>query len=146
MNIDTKYHGVVEIKEIEVLTFEKGIPGFPLEKQFVMLPLSDDDVFYVMQSITTQDLAFVLTSPFNFFKEYDFDLEEPVVAELVLESENDVLVYSILTVQHPFEKTTANLQAPIIINSKNHRAKQVILHNDQYNTKHPIIKKIGTKE
>jgi len=72
-------------------------------------------------------------------------LEEPVVAELVLESENDVLVYSILTVQDPFEKTTANLQAPIIINSKNLRAKQVILHNEQYNTKHPIIKKTETK-
>lgn len=145
MNIETKYHGSVEIDESEVLTYEKGIPGFPLEKQFVLLPLSDDDIFYVMQSISTPGLAFVVTNPFNFFSKYDFDLEEPVVSELVLESENDVLVYSILTVQEPFEKTTANLQAPIIINLKNRRAKQVILHNELYNTKHPIIKKTGTK-
>jgi flagellar assembly factor FliW len=145
LNIDTKYHGSVEIKESQILTFEKGIPGFPLEKQFALLPLTDDDIFYVMQSISTPGLAFVLTSPFNFFEEYDFDLEELVISELVLKSQNDVLVYSILSVQDPFEKTTANLQAPVIINSKNRRAKQVILHDEQYNTKHPIIKKTGTK-
>jgi flagellar assembly factor FliW len=145
LNIDTKYHGSVEIIESEVLTFQKGIPGFPSEKQFALLPLSEDDIFYVMQSIPTPGLAFVLSSPFNFFGEYDFDLEETVIAELDLESENDVLVYSILTIQDPFEKTTANLQAPIIINSKNRRAKQVILYNEQYNTKHPIIKKTETK-
>ncbi|MBT2678860.1 flagellar assembly protein FliW [Bacillus sp. ISL-35] len=143
MKINTMYHGEVEINEI--LTFEKGIPGFVEEKQFALLPLSDDEFYYVLQSVSTPGLAFVLTNPFHFMKEYDFQLEEGAVEELSLESEKDVTVYSILTVQDPFEKTTANLQAPIIINLKNRKAKQVVLHNEQYKTKHPIFEKAEVK-
>lgn len=145
MNIDTKYHGSLEINSNEILNFEKGIPGFLEEKKFILLPLSDDEIFAVLQSVTTSEIAFVLTSPFNFFKDYDFKLEDQVIEELELESEKDVLVYSILTVQDPFEKTTANLQAPVIINAKNQKAKQVILHNEQFNTKHPIFEKPEAK-
>ncbi|WP_210367199.1 flagellar assembly protein FliW [Bacillus sp. REN3] len=145
MNIATKYHGEIDINPAEILTFEKGIPGFAEEKKFVLLPLSEDDFFYVLQSLATEGLAFIVTNPFHFFTAYDFKLEDSVVEELSLESEKDVLVYSILTVQDPFEKTTANLQAPIIINSKNNKAKQVILHDDNYNTKHPIFEKAETK-
>jgi flagellar assembly factor FliW len=141
MKIDTKYHGSVEIKTDEVLSFEKGIPGFLYETEFIVLPLSDDEIFYVMQSVSTPELAFVISSPFNFFKEYDIKLEDQVVEELGLESEKDVVVYSILTVQDPFNNTTANLQAPVIINSKNRKAKQVILHNAESGTKHPIFEK-----
>ena len=143
MKINTKYHGEVEIDE--VLTFEKGIPGFADEKQFALLPLSDDETFFVLQSVSTPELAFILSSPFQFFRTYDFQLEEAAVEELGLESEKDVAVYSILTVQDPFEKTTANLQAPVIINQKNRKAKQVILHNEQYKIKHPIFEKVETK-
>lgn len=139
MKIDTKYHGNLEINTNEVLSFDKGIPGFLDEKKFIVLPLSDDEIFYVLQSITTPELAFVISSPFNFFKDYDFNLEEQLADDLGLESENDIVVHTILTVQDPFQNTTANLQAPIIINSKNQKAKQVILHNEQYRTKHPIF-------
>lgn len=145
MNIDTKYHGSFEIKSNEILTFEKGIPGFLEEKKFILLPLSDDGTYSVLQSVTTSEIAFVLTSPFIFFKAYDFKLEEQVIEELRLESEKDVVVYTILTVQDPFIQTTANLQAPVIINAKNKKAKQVILHNELFNTKHPIFEKTEAK-
>jgi flagellar assembly factor FliW len=145
MKIATKYHREVEINANEILTFEKGIPGFPEEKKFILLPLSDDNTFNVLQSVSTSELAFVLSNPFNFFREYDFKLEDSVVEDLELESAKDVMVYSILTVQDPFEKTTANLQAPVIINSKNRKAKQVILHNEQFSTKHPIFEKTEAK-
>ena len=145
MKINTKYHGAVEIEENEILRFEKGIPGFPDEKQFVLIPLSDDDTFFVMQSLGKMELAFVISSPFSFFREYDFKLEESVVEELELGSEKEVSVFAILTVQDPFENTTANLQAPVIINLKNRKAKQVILHNEQFSTKHPIFEKTEVK-
>jgi len=139
--IQTKYHGDVEINKESILHFEKGIPGFEDEKEFVILPLSEDQTFAVMQSVNTPYIAFVVTSPFNFFKNYDFNLEEATVEELELKTEEDVVVYSILTVEDPFENTTANLQAPVIINTSNMKAKQVILNDGQYKTKHPIFRK-----
>ena len=35
MKINTKYHGEFELKEEDILHFEKGIPGFPSQTKFV---------------------------------------------------------------------------------------------------------------
>lgn len=141
MKIATKYHGEKEIQEKEVITFPQAIPGFPEEKEFVLLSLDEESQFIVLQSVENQQLAFVLSNPFTFFKEYDFTLEDHIVELLELESEKDIHVLSILTVHDPFEKTTANLQAPIVINSKKNIAKQVILNEPNYHTKHPLFPK-----
>lgn len=141
MRLTTKYHNEVEVNEADVLHFEKGIPGFPEEKKFVVLPLNEDGSFSVLQSVETAGLALVIASPFDFFKDYDFRLEDSVVEELAIESEKDVLVYSILTIEDPFDKTTANLQAPVIINKANNKAKQVILVEEGYKTKHNLFGK-----
>lgn len=140
----TKYHGEIEVQQEEILHFAKGIPGFLEEKQFVVLPLSDDGVYSILQSTENEHLAFVITNPFHFFKDYDFELEAAVIEELELQSDKDVQVFSILTVQEPFEQTTVNLQAPIIINTKTHKAKQVILNHASYKIKHPLFQNVTT--
>jgi flagellar assembly factor FliW len=139
--IQTKYHGEIEINKDEILHFEKGIPGFLDEKEFIVLPLSEDQTFSIMQSLTTLYVAFVIASPFHFFQDYEFKLEDSIVEELDIKDEKDVWVFLILSVGEPFEKTTANLQAPVIMNSSNHKAKQVILNDGRYKTKHSIFQK-----
>lgn len=139
MKINTKYHGEKDIEEKEVVTFVKPIPGFPDEDKFIVLPLDEEGSFFALQSIQNEQLAFVISNPFLFFSDYDFNLEENVVKQLEIASEKDVLVFAILTVQEPFEKTTANLQAPIIINQKKNLAKQVILNQSDYITKHLLF-------
>ncbi|GKU83399.1 flagellar assembly protein FliW [Niallia sp. NCCP-28] len=139
MKINTKYHGEKEIKEKEIISFVKPIPGFPDEDRFIVLPLDEEGSFFALQSIQNEQLAFVISNPFLFFSDYDFNLEENAVEQLELASEKDVLVFAILTVQEPFEKTTANLQAPIILNQKKNLAKQVILNQTDYITKHLLL-------
>lgn len=139
MIIQTKYHGEVKVRESEALYFEKGIPGFPEEKNFYVLPLSEDGIFLILQSAVSSSIAFVIVNPFNFFKDYDFILEDSVQKGLGLETAEDVSVYTILTVEEPFNKTTANLQAPLIVNNKNNKGKQVILNDSKYDTKHQIF-------
>ncbi|WP_077619696.1 flagellar assembly protein FliW [Bacillus sinesaloumensis] len=145
MKLDTKYHGEIHIDENEIITFENGIPGFLEDKKFVILPFGEETGISILQAVENVQLAFVITDPFFFFKEYDFTIEDQVVDQLQLESEKDVIVYVILTVQDPFEKTTANLQAPIVINNKEKLGKQVILTNTSYQTKHNIFDKVSTK-
>lgn len=132
MKIDTKYHGEIEVKSEEVLTFEYGIPGFGEEKQFVLLSLPENEWFHILQSVKTPQLGFVVTDPFVFFKEYDFELDQASVELLDNPSEKEVQVLSILTVREVLNETTANLQAPIILNLSNRKGKQVILNNTDY--------------
>ncbi|WFA04771.1 flagellar assembly protein FliW [Bacillus sp. HSf4] len=138
MIIKTKYHGEMPINEEQILVMENGIPGFVDEKTFVILPLSEDSPFLVLQSTATEELAFIVASPFIFFKEYGFDIDDATAELLEIEKVDDVEVMIILTIEDPFEKTTANLRAPIIVNRTNKRAKQVILHDTSYTTKHLI--------
>ncbi|MBS4200394.1 flagellar assembly protein FliW [Bacillus sp. FJAT-49732] len=139
MYIQTKYHGEVEIQNNEILTFEKGIPGFPDEKKFTLLPLPDMSSVSIMQSVETAGLAFVIADPYSFFEKYDFTLDENTIEQLDIKSDADVSAFVILTVHDPFEKSTANLQAPIVVNVKTNSAKQVILNNENYQTKHPLF-------
>lgn len=140
MEFQTKYHGLIDMPKEDVLHFKSGIPGFPEEEQFIIIPL-EEETFYILQSVKTQSLAFVMVNPFTYFPDYDFTLEDQIVDALKIDSPEDVIVYSILTVQDPFEKTTANLQAPIIINSKNKMGKQIVLNHEGYTTRHNIMEK-----
>ncbi|TYS89300.1 flagellar assembly protein FliW [Rossellomorea aquimaris] len=139
MKINTKYHGNIEVKSEDILTFEYGIPGFGEEKQFVLLPLPENEWFHILQSVVTSQLGFVVTDPFVFFKDYDFELDEASLESLGKPSEKDVQVLSILTVRETLNESTANLQAPIILNLANRKGKQVILTNTDYQTKHLIF-------
>lgn len=141
MQVETKYHGKINIVEEKVITFAQGIPGFPDEERFVVLPLEDDETLQILQSVHTPELGFVVINPFTYFPDYDFTLEDQFVAALQIEQPEDLLIYSILTVHDPFVDTTANLQAPVIINTRNHQGKQVILNTDKYTTRHKILEK-----
>ncbi|WP_243356006.1 flagellar assembly protein FliW [Bacillus litorisediminis] len=147
MKLITRYHGEREIDPSEIIQFPKGIPGFEGETEFVLLPLTDDHVFLILQSVQTSDLAFVVTDPFLFYQDYDFQLDEATVKVLELESPSEVRVLTILTVKDPFKETTVNLQAPVVINVPKKMAKQVVLNLDTYHTKHRLYreKPVGTK-
>jgi flagellar assembly factor FliW len=135
VNIETKFQDVIEFDESNILTFESGLPGFEKENQFILLPI-EGTVFSMLQSIQTKELAFITTDPFLFFKDYDFELSASDLERLEIKGESDVCVQVILTVADPFKKSTANLQAPLIINTKNKKCKQIVLSDSFYRTKH----------
>jgi flagellar assembly factor FliW len=139
MKIQTSYHGEILIEERVRLVFNKGIPGFGDETSFVLLPVLENPIFQVLQSTKTPEIAFIVSNPFHFFKEYDFTLDNGTLDQLGIQQERDVLVYTILTLKNPFEKSTANLQAPIVINQENNHGKQVILNHPDYKTRHLFV-------
>ncbi|USK91627.1 flagellar assembly protein FliW [Rossellomorea marisflavi] len=139
MNIQTAYHGSITVNDEDLLSFPQGVPGFHEEKQFVLIPLEDNNWFQILQSTMTPDLAFITTNPFLYFSEYDFELDAANLEQLSNPTTADIQVLAILTVKDPFNESTANLQAPIIINTANKSGKQVILTNTNYRTQHQIL-------
>ncbi|WP_226536008.1 flagellar assembly protein FliW [Fictibacillus halophilus] len=138
MILHTKFEEIIKISEKDILHFEQGLPGFEEEKQFVLLPM-EGTPFSTLQSVFTKELAFFTTNPFLFFKDYDFELVESVQKQLNIKEESDVLVQIILTMQEPLEKSTGNLQAPVVINVKENLAKQVVLTDNKYRTRHELL-------
>jgi len=138
--IQTKYHGEVTIEDQSVIQFEEGIPSFEEEKEFVILPFGQDSPFLILQSVQSPALGFVTISPFDFFNDYSVKLSDSTIEKLKIKSEEQVAIFSILTVQDPFHNTTANLRGPVVINTKEQLGKQIVLNDEKYTTKHLIVK------
>ena len=139
MNIETKFLGKVTIEEKEIIKFPNGIPGFEDKKEFVILPLEKDSPFAILQSIKQQEIGFVIALPFIFKDDYVFDLMEEDKEELKLMSLEDLIIYSIVTLKEPFNSSTLNLQAPLLINHKQKVAKQLVLQDAKiYPLRFPI--------
>ncbi|MFF2752162.1 flagellar assembly protein FliW [Psychrobacillus sp. NPDC058041] len=139
MNIETKFLGEVIIEEKEIIQFPNGLPGFEQIKEFIILPLEKDSAFAVLQSIKEQEIGFVIALPFIFKKDYAFDLAEEDKEELQIKASEDLITYSIVTLKEPFNSSTLNLQAPVIINHKQKIAKQLVLQDaNTYPLRFPI--------
>lgn len=138
MNIQTKFHGEIEIKSDQLWNFPKGIPGFEEEKEFVLLPIEGNDMFQVLQSSKSTSVAFIVTNPYTLVEDYSFDIDEPTIELLNIEKPEDVFVLGILTLKQPFETSTINLQAPLIFQMNSRKAKQMILNDNRFTTRHMI--------
>lgn len=139
MILKTKFHGDVGYKKEDVLTFTKGILGFEEIKEYILFPLQNNDAFKVLHSITDEDIGFVVMSPFDICKNYEFELNKSQELELQVKTPKDVIVYSIVTVSSKVTDITVNLRAPIVINLNGKLGKQIVLNDEKYKVKTPII-------
>ena len=138
MKIKTAYLGEIEIDSNEIIHFEHGIPGFEEEKSFVRLPIEENSIFQILQSTKTESLAFIITSPYAVTTNYNFDLDDATVHTLEIKDENEVVVFAIVSLKDTLANSTVNLKAPIVLNTKNNKAKQVILDSEKYNVRQKI--------
>ncbi|MCX7780181.1 MAG: flagellar assembly protein FliW [Negativicutes bacterium] len=138
MKLATTRFGEIEAAEEQILTFESGLPGFPDERQFALLPY-DDGPFVLLQAVANPDLTFVAVDPFRFFPDYEFKLDEAFVSALKLSEQSPPLVYCLVTIPENVQNMTANLLAPILINPLTKQAAQVVLEKRDYTTRHRLF-------
>lgn len=141
MKLNTKYHGVKEYEEKDILSFKKGLPGFEGLKNFILFPVEDNEVFSILHSVEDDSVGLVVVSPFYVVKDYEFKLDDEKSSELKIESTEDVLVLNTVTLNSDVENMTVNLKAPIIINIKNKLGEQIILDNANYSIRHSLFEK-----
>lgn len=139
MKIHSAKLGDIEYSEQDIINFEHGLPGFPDEKQFVLIPYHTDSPFAFLQSVGDTDVSFLITDPFTFFSDYEFELPDETTAELGFDANNLPRVLNILTIPENLEDMTANLMAPVIVNERDRRAAQIILEKTTYTTKHKLF-------
>ena len=122
---------------MEIL-FEKGIPGFENYRYFNVNIVEGNKKIYNIVSKEDSNIGFISISPFDIKKDYEIDLDDQFIKELDIKNEKDVLVICLITLGKSLKDSTANLKAPIIINIKNNRGKQLILQDDKYKIKEPL--------
>ncbi len=143
MQIETKYFGMVDIDENAIVDFPEGLPGFENEKRFILLSSGVEAAPFVwLQSVENSELAFVMTDPMVLMENYTVDVDDSEVEVLEVKDSKDVFIYSILVIPEDISKMTANLKAPILINSASKKGKQVILDNEEYLVRHYVMNEL----
>lgn len=138
--INTLRFGELEIEEQDVVRFADGIPAFEDEHEFVVLPYEEGTPYMFLQSMTTPELAFLMTDPFVFFPDYSFELDDENLEKLAINSMDDVLVCTLISVPRSgVADMTTNLLAPVVINRHTMQARQIVLEKTQYTTKHRLF-------
>lgn len=140
MKLNTKYHGIKEYNEEDVIIFNKGIPGFEGLKKFILFSAEENEMFKILHSIEDDKVGLILTSPFIQFKDYEFELTDEKLNELRITSNEEVLVLNTVTLSSKLENITINLKAPFIININAKLGEQIILNNESYFIKEQLFK------
>lgn len=144
MDIQTTRFGVVRVEDDRVITFSSGILGFPEDRRFVLLQPDEDAVFFWLQSVDSPHLAFIVTDPSVWVRGYEVPVRREQAADLNVEKPDDAQVLVIVNKRD--DLLTANLQGPLLINTVNREAQQLVLAEKKWSTRHEILRLAANAE
>jgi flagellar assembly factor FliW len=139
--VKSRNFGEIEIEDSKLITFEEGIPGFEELRKFVLVT-DDDGPFYWLQSAEDENIAFAMLDIFKYMPDYNPCVEDSLVEDIIDKDEKNIEIYNIAVIPENVEKMTVNLKAPVIINIKSMKGKQIISNNEEYPIKYYIYEEI----
>ena len=138
MIIQTSRFGSLEVDGEKLMTFPKGILGFPENKRFALIQTGENSGFYWLQAVERTDLAFVVCDPRLFVTEYKVPVKLDDLAMIGLSDADNAQVFVI--VNKVDDMLTGNFQGPLVVNVENRRARQLVLSDRRYTTRHPLMR------
>lgn len=143
MKIDTTRFGAMEVAEESIVQMPEGMLGFAEAKRFVLLQNEHIAAFKWLQSVDDPGLAFIVVNTRQFFPEYRFVFSEEQTASLGLKSPREATILTTVTIGNDGAITT-NMLGPIVMNPRTLLARQIVLEDTRYGTKHSIVELSGT--
>jgi flagellar assembly factor FliW len=125
--------------EIPVIELVHPLPGFPDLARFALVQVDDTGVLCSLTSLEREGLRFLVVPPVTFFPDYAPEVEEEILSVLGSESVDDLVVLCLLTAGVSLATTTANLAAPVVVDTATHRATQVLLDDPALSVATPLI-------
>ena len=136
MKINSRLFGEIELGEDKLLYFESGLMGFEEYHNFALIFDSEKEHkggIMWLQSMDEAELAFPVVDPLSLLSDYNPIVEDEWLAPIGdYKDSNDLYVLAVLTVPSDLTKMTANLKAPLIINTDTKKGVQLIVNNDEY--------------
>jgi flagellar assembly factor FliW len=138
MEIITSRFGTLNVDDERVMTFPRGLLGFPDYTRYALIQTGEGNYFFWLQCVDDPNLAFVVTDPTIFFKDYEIPLREETQQDLELTDANFSQVFVICNKVGDW--LTGNLLGPIVVNVQNRLAQQIVLTEKKWTTRQPLMK------
>lgn len=144
MKVKTTRFGELEVNPTDLVTFAEGLFGFENLKKYFVVDPGDSTLILWLQSTEEEKVAFPIIEPKIFKPDYIAKLLPADLNGLELESLQAAKLYCILTVPSNVTEMSANLKAPIVINSAKKIGKQIVLQDSKVSVKHEMYKELKT--
>ena len=138
MEIETSRFGTLTVEECRLMVFPRGLLGFPDHTRFALIQTNNENYFFWLQSVDDPNLAFVITDPHTFFKDYEVPLREETRTALNLADIHFAQTFVICN--RVGEWLTGNLLGPIVVNAATRLGEQVVLTEKKWTTRQPLLK------
>ena len=143
MLVQTRYFGEINLSEDKIISLERGLIGFDEYKRFTLLYDNEKEerpAISWLQSLDEPSLALPVVSPLLVKPDYKPVVEDELLMNIGELTEENIIILLTLTVPENIKDMTANLKAPIIINSDTRKGVQLIVENQDYEVKYNAYK------
>lgn len=132
MKVETFLFGAVDVNPEQIIEFPNGLLSFEDNKRFMLIHETEggDPVSFTLQSLDDSHLALQIIDPAALGFTYELALTDAESALIKLDNPADAAVVLVLFKQEEAKATagiSANLRAPLIINTKNRLGLQKVL-------------------
>ncbi len=138
MKVKTTRFGTLDVAEQDLLVFPEGLVGFSGKKRFVIFSKENNHPFFWLQSVDDPKLAFVICDPAIFFPNYRISARKTELSAIGGSDPEELIICAIVSISREPFTMCANLQGPLVINTESRKAKQLVLVEGNYGTRHPI--------
>lgn len=122
-----------------LLTFPKGLLGFPKLTTFRLFEPQDGYPLKFLQSVEAPEISFTCMDPAGIKEDYSVPLGDEEAEALHLESQEDALVLTLVVIPEDPRRMTTNLAGPLVINLKSNVGFQIALNADKFPLRFPIL-------
>jgi flagellar assembly factor FliW len=113
--------------QMPVICFSAPMPGFPDDRHFVLRQLDDSGLLYELESLETPGLRFLVVPPAPFFPEYNPEVDDETLEQLMNSDPENLAMLLMVTVGDTVRNSTVNLMAPIVIDQETRRGAQLVI-------------------
>ena len=138
MEIESTRFGRLTVDDERIISVPRGLLGFPNHTRFALIQTGSENYFFWLQSVDEPNLAFVVTDPSIFFKDYAVPLKGDLQQDLGMDDVEHAQVFVICNKVD--EWLTGNLLGPIVVNAANRLAQQVVLTEKKWTTRQPLLR------
>jgi flagellar assembly factor FliW len=132
MKIETQMFGTVVLEEDKIFSFQDGLLGFEDLKHFVLIEAEELKPIAWLVSIDEPEVAFPLADARFFVENYEVAITKEDREVLDVNGDDDVAIYTIVSLPTEEKPLTANLRGPVVINLSSRLGRQVVLRDERY--------------
>jgi flagellar assembly factor FliW len=137
-SFDTVRFGTLEYAPADVITLPDGLIGMHGLRRWLILDMDDEQPMKWFQSLDRRDFGVPVMAPHYFADAYEPAPSSAMRAMLKSRGGDDLVALVITTVHTGGARVTANLRAPLMIDTVTRLGVQMTLDDDRYAVQHEI--------